>query len=324
MKRETGIDLLRCFAAFLVVAFHGNLYVGYQREPQVGVAMWAANSFYHLTVACNGLFLMISGYLHSRKPFDRRCFRGLVGVVLGYALASAVSIPVRHFLLGQEKSLEQWVRAFFGFSGVYYGWYVEMYLGLMLVSPVLNLALGNMKDSQVGAACGCLILVTACPLTDYWAAGYPLAYYAMGAAVRRFKPRVKTWVCLASAGALACGFGLLTLVSAGGGKLGNGHSETFGSFGSMIQVWLLFVGLYQVRTGKKTAIWLGKMASGTYGCYLLSHLLDGWVYGLLPGWHEPERYWLVVAFVTVPVFVLSIGMGIVLHRIVEMIKPPSF
>ena len=178
-KREAGIDLLRCLAAFLVVGFHGNLYVGYQGEIQEGLAMWVANSFYWLTVGCNGIFLMLSGYLHSEKTWDRRYYKGLFGVVLGYALASVLSIPVRHFLLGQGRSLGQWIKALLGFSGVYYGWFVEMYLGLMLVVPILNLGMKSMTGGQLLAACASMVAVTALPLTDYWAAAYPLAYYGI-------------------------------------------------------------------------------------------------------------------------------------------------
>jgi len=323
MKREPGLDLLRCLGAFLVVAFHGNLYVGYQSEPQVGFGMWAANSFYHLTVGCNGIFLMISGYLHSMKPWNRRYYRGLFGVILGYVLASAVSIPVRHFFLGQEKSLEQWISAFLGFSGVYYGWYVEMYLGLMLISPVVNLAVKNMTDRQMLFACVSLVFVTTCPLVNYWSAGYPLAYYVMGAAVRRLKPRGKPWVCLALAGVLVCVFGIITLVSAGGGALADGHSQTFGGLGSMVLVLLLFLGLYQVSPGEKTVACLKKLGAGSYEGYLLSHLLDAWTYRLVHQWHTPEKYWLVVLFVTIPVFFLSMGMGRVVHGWTEKIKPLS-
>lgn len=319
-KRESGIDLLRCLAAFLVVAFHGNLYVGYQSEPQTGTGMWAANCFYHLTVACNGIFLMISGYLHSGKSWNRNYYKGLFGVVLGYILASVVSIPVRHFLLGQEKSLTQWVRAFFGFSGVYYGWFVEMYLGLMLISPLVNAGLRSMNGRQAVGMCCCLVAVTALPMTDYWAACYPLTYYAMGAAVRKTAPKLKNWKCLLGALVLVCIFGTVTLLNASGGAMKDGHSETFGSLGTMALVVLLFLGLYRVEPGKRTALWLRRAGEGAFGGYMLSHLLDAWVYSLVPSWHRPERYGLVVLFVTVPVFVISIRMGRLLHSFTEKIK----
>lgn len=320
MKRESGIDLLRCLGAFLVVGFHANLYIGYQGEAQTGVAMWAANSFYYLTVGCNGIFLMISGYLHSAKQWNKQYYKGLAGVVLGYVLASVVSIPVRHFLLGQEKSLEQWVRAFLGFSGVYYGWYVEMYLGLMLLSPILNLGMQRMTDGQLLGACVSLVFVTALPLTDYWASAYPLAYYAMGAAVRRLQPGIKPWGCICVAAGIAMGLGLVTLLSAKGGTLADGFGQTFGGVWIMGMVLAVFLGLYRVTPGTQAASVLRWMAAGTYEGYLLSHLLDGWVYGLVSRWHRPEKYGAVLIFVTIPVFLLSVGLGRILHRLVEKIK----
>ena len=70
-------------------------------------------------------------------------------MLLGYALAAAFSIPVRHFLLGQQESLSVWITRCFGFRGTYYGWYVEMYIGLALLSPFLNRLLEALPDREV-------------------------------------------------------------------------------------------------------------------------------------------------------------------------------
>ena len=80
-----------------------------------------------------------------------------------YALAAAFSIPVRHFLLGQQESLSVWVTRFFGFRGTYYGWYVEMYIGLALLSPFLNRLLEALPDREVFLLALVLLFLTALP-----------------------------------------------------------------------------------------------------------------------------------------------------------------
>ena len=102
---------------FLVTLFHAFLYNGYYGQPQVGFAMWSAGVARSLSMACNGLFMTLTGYLHYGKRSLSGAVRGLGPVLLGYALAAAFSIPVRHFLLGQQESLSVWVTRFFGFRG---------------------------------------------------------------------------------------------------------------------------------------------------------------------------------------------------------------
>ncbi|MBQ7871111.1 MAG: DUF2079 domain-containing protein [Oscillospiraceae bacterium] len=99
-KREPALDLLRCLALLLVVSFHSFLNNGYYSEAQRGTAMWLAGSFRWLSVCCIGLFLMLTGYLKSGKTEVGACHRGFIPVLLGYLLASAISIPIRHFWLG--------------------------------------------------------------------------------------------------------------------------------------------------------------------------------------------------------------------------------
>ena len=129
-KREPGLDIIRCLAFFFVVLFHSFLNNGYYYEPQAGAAMWVWGSVRWLSTANNGLFLMLTGYLQSGKSTYKACRHGLASVLLGYALASSASIPIRQFALGEAETLWTWVQRFLSFRGVYYGWYVGMYVGL--------------------------------------------------------------------------------------------------------------------------------------------------------------------------------------------------
>lgn len=195
-KREPGLDLVRCVALLCVVVFHSFLYNGYYYQPQTGLTMVLAGSVRWLSTACIGLFLMLSGYLQSAKTDIKACWRGLLPVLLGYALAAAVSIPVRHFCFGEVLSPEQWLQRFVEFGGVYYGWYVEMYVGLALLMPFVNRAFSRFDDQTMLGFSGALLVLTALPgatplqiAPDHWRSIYPLTYYALGALVRRYSER---------------------------------------------------------------------------------------------------------------------------------------
>ena len=66
--------------------------------------------------------LMLTGYLKSVQPLNRRYYRSLLPVIVGYAAAAAISIPIRHFAMGDRQTFGEWLNRFMNFSGCYYGW----------------------------------------------------------------------------------------------------------------------------------------------------------------------------------------------------------
>ena len=88
----------------------------------------------------------------------------------------------------------------------------------------------------------------------------------------------------------------------------------FGDLWITVIVFLLFSSLYHLKVTGKTAKILCFGASGCYGGYLLSHLLDDWCYRLFSGWHRPEYYWLLFLCVTIPIYAASVAAGMLLER----------
>ena len=175
-SRESGIDLIRCLGLLFVVGVHSFLKNGFYYEPQTGAAMWAANSFRWLFFCCNGIFMILTGYLKSTKPWNRDYYRSLISVLVSYLLTCVVSFPIRHFLLGEKLTFFQWLEKLVTFAN--YSWYVEMYIGLFLLSPIINLALERVTEpkkllllSGTMVALTALHSVTALNLIpDYWTA----------------------------------------------------------------------------------------------------------------------------------------------------------
>lgn len=325
-KRQFGLDVLRCMALLFVVTFHAFLYNGYYYQPQKGTAMWLAGSARWLSVSCIGLFCMLTGYLRCEEQTPRACWRGLPGVLLGYLLAAAISIPIRHFLLNDVQSFSVWLNRLFGFSAVYYGWYVEMFLGLTLLSPFLNRILEGPLAPWLGAV---LIVLTAFPgatpitlAPDHWKVCYPLTYYALGALVRKKQPRLPWWMGIGGGLLIALALGGATVLSTNG-ALSTALTWEFGDLWILSMVLCLFVGLYRLEAGSRIARVFRWLAGGCYGGYLLSHLLDAWVYALVPQWHTPAQYPRLFFLVTVPIFLVSVLAGRLLQEPVSRILSPG-
>lgn len=315
-KRESGLDLLRVVALLFVVIFHSYLNNGYYYETQKGPYMLLAGSLRWLSTCCVGLFLMLTGYLKSDRTGIRDCYHALAPVLLGYLIAAAISIPVRHFAFGDQQSLGVWVKRLFGFSAVYYGWYVEMYIGLTLLSPFLNLLLRQLREKkQLLGFAAVLLLLTALPgvtplpvAPDFWRSMYPLTYYVLGAVIRRLQPKVRPWLALLTAILLAVGLGAATLVSTDG-KLSEAFAQEFADLWITAITVCAFLSLYRLRLPSGWQKVFHLAAGGCYGGYLLSHLLDAWCYRCFPQWQTPAQYPKLFFAVTVPIFLTSLLAG---------------
>ena len=321
-EREAGVDLFRVLGLLFVNGLHACLYNGFYNAPQVGASMWLANSFRWLFFGCNGMFMLLTAYLKTTKPWGKDYYRGLLAVLVGYGLTCVISYPVRYFLLGEKDGLSVWISRFFTFSN--YGWYVEMYIGLIFISPVLNLALDRIQSPKaVWLLTGSVLLFTTLPsvtplnlLPDWWTGMYPVGYYMLGAAIRRTKPNIPAIAGLLGAALCAMGMGLASLLTTDGGTFNDGFAQGgYGGFWTTLMVTCLFLGVYRFRAGKRTAKALSFCAAGVFEGYILSRLWDVWVYQTVSFWHKPENYILIFLCVTLPVFFTSMLFGRLVHGI---------
>lgn len=319
-SRQPGIDLLRCLGLLFVNGVHSFLYNGFYYEAQSGPYMWAANSVFWIFFTCNGLFMTLTGYLKCDKALSKSYYRSLLPILTGYLLTCVISFPIRHFLIGEKLTLFQWLEKLVTFGN--YAWYIEMYIGLLLFSPIINLALEKLTEpKQLYWVAGTMIVISALPsitplnlIPDYWNSLYPVTYYILGAVIKKLQPRVKPWICLLCAAATAMFMAMLTLVSTDEG-FSSGFGQGYGGFWITAIIVFLFVGLYRLNIGPKTAKVLTWLSGGVFEGYILSRLFDVWIYGTVSQWHTPAMYPVIFLCITVPVFIISILAGKAVHTL---------
>lgn len=320
MKREPGLDLIRVVGVLFVVSLHQFLYNGFYSQPQNGSVMWAATSFRWLFFCCNGIFMMLTGYLKSGKLFTKGYYKGLIPILIGYVLCCVVIFPLQYQILTEKLPLSEWVNKLVGFGN--YAWYVEMYIGLILFSPLINLGLEQIKEpKRLYGIAGILFCMTALPgLTplnlapDYWTSLYPVTYYVLGAVIRRTQPDVKPWQGLGAALLICMDLGLVSNLTTDGG-FSSGYTQGYGGFWTTLITLAVFLGLYRVKPGEQVSSALSWLAGGCYEGYMLSLIPDLCVYGLVRQWHTPEKWWLVYLCVTIPIFLVSLLAGKLVHTL---------
>lgn len=314
IKRESGADLFRIMGLLFVNMLHACLYNGFYFEAQEGFLMWAANTARWLVYGCNAMFMLLTGYLKSTSPWGKRYYKSLVAVLVGYVLTCVISYPIRYFWIGEKDSLEVWVTRFVTFSN--YAWYVEMYIGLFLFSPLINMALDKIREpGKLWMLTFGLLIVTVGHsatsmnlLPDYCGSMYPLALYTLGAVIRRTKPDVPPRLGVGVAIMTAMGLGFVSLQTAADG-FSTGFTQGYGGFWVVLMVTALFFGVYRLQVGEKWGKVLAWLSGGVFEGYILSRLLDVWIYGTVKQWHSPDKYVLIFVCVTIPVFVISLMAG---------------
>jgi len=206
-KRFVGLDVIRTLATLFVMTTHGFAYLGLM-DAEIRSPQWTGYLLLRFAALSSvPLFLLLTGYLNRKKQLTGAYFRGLLPIVISYAVIAAASVCLTNWAGYTQLSLLQSIRAVLNFTAHDYGWYVEMYIGLYLLIPFLNLLferLGSFRNRMI--LCGILCIMTNLPaalkgfwiggmtldiLPDYWEAMYPLSYYYIGAMIGEYRPRLR-------------------------------------------------------------------------------------------------------------------------------------
>ncbi len=89
----------------------------------------------------------------------------------------------------------------------------------------------------------------------------------------------------------------------------------YGGCLTTMMVTMLFLGVYRLELPGRLSSLLSWLSGGVFEGFLLSRLLDVWVYDLVKPWHDPSTYWKIFLCVTVPIFVGCACAGRIVHSI---------
>lgn len=214
--RDLNIDLIRVAACFLVISVHFFPNTGFYAQPIQGTAMFILTLIRNFSMICVPLFMLLTGCLSGHFSYDKKHILRFAHILIVYFLSTMVCKLYRIFFLGHEFSIKEWIFGLIDFSGAPYAWYVEMYLGMLMMIPFLNAGWSSMtRMGRRMTILGFLVLSgmhTVVPdrqLFDYWSALYPLTYYCIGAYLAENKPKIQTryWALLLFASAVLLALG---------------------------------------------------------------------------------------------------------------------
>lgn len=161
-ERDSSLDILRIVAFLSVISVHFFLNNGFYDQLVVGKRMYVMTILRSFFMDCVPLFLTLTGFLMNKKKISLSYYVGIIKTGTIYVLSSICCLIFAS--IENPISFKEGILQIFKFTGAPYAWYIEMYLGLFLLIPFLNLAyhgLVNKKQKQILLAT--MLLMTALP-----------------------------------------------------------------------------------------------------------------------------------------------------------------
>ena len=292
-KRDVNLDLIRCVALFCLPSLHGLAYLNFYEFSMSGWLMVLLGSFRTMSMMCLPLFLMLTGYLMSRKTFSLGYFKGIVRVwVIFFLCKSAIVVFYEILWAHHTVTPLSFIRSLT--AGVDYNWYVGLYSWLYCLIPLMNILFHSCdtkpkKQAFLLAVIGLLILPSIgnyykSDMPDLFHGMWPLAYYYIGAYVREYhNDGHKTRALLLFLGSALLSCTVSTLISRNTTYLRNALND-WNSAGTAAMATSLFVFLRKLDLRKISArgsTILAKISEWSFGAYLLTWIFDNVLYDQL-------------------------------------------
>lgn len=205
-SRICGLDLIRVVAIFFVIAGHFFvLHTSLMSVPFNDLCLFVQATLKDIFCVGVPLFIMLTGYLNSNKTPTRKYYKGMLRVLVAYLVFSIITILFRKYYIGEDLTWLQWTMKILDYSAIPYAWYIEMWIGLALLTPFLNYMYKAISSkNQKLLLLASLFVMTSLPdlfnrygmylVPAYFAkAAYPLLFYFAGTFIREYQPRIKHW-----------------------------------------------------------------------------------------------------------------------------------
>lgn len=196
--RFQGIDLLKCIAIFTIPAQHFfSLHTHFRETPFDTTSMFIQSIGFEFFLIGVPLFIAITGYLSKQTEPTWAYYKKGLKVLVPYILISVIYIFFRKLHQHEKISFLQCVEMILGFNAISYAWYIEMWIGLYLLAPFLNILYNKISTHKTSIILvSTLYAMTYLPLTlnregfhflpDYWVCISPLTCYYIGSHIRKF------------------------------------------------------------------------------------------------------------------------------------------
>lgn len=203
VTRSNGLDIIRFLAVLFVIGVHFFLYNHFYEAKMEGLSMFIMTGMRWLFYTCVPLFIILTGYLKGNKKPNKEHYHSIVPILSSYLLISILAILVKKFIFHTDRSYGSLLMGIFNFTTIDYAWYVNMYIGLFLLIPFLNILYKNIdtkRNKQIllislAALVGLPSIFNAITIGNvhlnlvpsWWTMLYPILYYFIGSYIKEYQ-----------------------------------------------------------------------------------------------------------------------------------------
>ncbi len=342
-KRSPSLDLLRCFCFLLVVSAHALYMNNFYFYPVQGMKVYLLICLRSACMSIVPIYLMLSGYFLKNRTATKKYYSKIWKTIILYVLSVGACIVYRLINPDLSFSLFRELLSIIDFSGAPYGWYVEMYLGLFLLIPFLNLIYNHIElKAHKQLFIGILLLLTAAPavintfrfdslswwknpsssqeyhklIGTQWTRLYPLASYYIGCYLREYPlklSKTKTLLLLIIWTLLIGGYNYYR--SYGVDFIWGEWSEMW-SLLSVVEGVLIFSLFQKIdlsKIGRKMQICFSKLSEYCFSAFLVSWIFEVHFYSKFKaaGWDAMNATWRLLYLVPL-VYISSMILAAIL------------
>lgn len=206
-ERSIGLDIIRTLAIFCVFTIHSIAYRDLLSNEPLTFKWTLFMILRFFAMIAVPLFLLLSGYLSNKKEISKKYYKGIIPLLISYIVISILEIIATAYSAQVPIDWGSGIRGILNFTANGYAWYFEMYIGLFLLIPFLNIlydALKNRKEKIV--LISSLAFLTFIPnilksfkvgdawldiTPDYWQIIYPITYFYIGKFIKEVQPNFK-------------------------------------------------------------------------------------------------------------------------------------
>ncbi|MCR5799380.1 MAG: acyltransferase [Lachnospiraceae bacterium] len=149
-KRQPNIELLRLLAMLGIIMMHmmnHGMVIMFTHPGQA--SYYECWSLFAPGMNSINILILISGYFLVGRPFSVKRLAKLESQVLFYTILITLGFKL---LTDVNIDFETWLYSFLPVTSDFY-WYVTMYFGMYLFSPVLNKLISALSKSQLKMTC---------------------------------------------------------------------------------------------------------------------------------------------------------------------------
>lgn len=200
-KREVGGDIARVIAVILVpvVHFFGlTFYYNTNFTPY----MIAPTAIRWLGICAVPLFMIISGYFKCNATISKKHYFAIIPLLFTHIFISSIRIFVDLYFHNEAVDISYILDRLLYFK---YGWYIRLYIGMLLLMPFFNIAYKNIVDkwkkevfilTLVGL--NALGPLTFDAVPSSWLILYVFGYYIIGCYLAEYKVKINPFLAVMS------------------------------------------------------------------------------------------------------------------------------